>query len=154
MNPEAAQRCERRGWPQEPKVVSVHHPCLSLPPPTCGLRAITQETTLRCSHLSPPPPSLPSFFPLTLLLCILQDEECPPAAIVAKMWSELLFPARLHLFPPALIPDRGFVEPGNWPTPADRRTEGERERPQPCLPHPPSSQVGLSSWRPDGDHGC
>lgn len=72
------------------------------------------------SPLSLPPPLPPPLHPLQ------KKKECPPAAIVAKMWSGLLFPARLHLFPPALIPDRGFHRAWELTGPADRRTEGEK----------------------------
>ena len=67
-------------------LVSIHHPCLFLSLPPCGLGAITQEATLKIySHL---PLLSPPFLSLLLYILCTKKKECPPAAIVAKMWSE------------------------------------------------------------------
>lgn len=109
----------------KPRVVSIHQPHLfpSLPLVAWGLsnRKPLRDIPTSLSLLS------------LLLLYILCDEECPPAAIVAKMWSRLLFPARLHLFPPALIPDRGFLEPGNARPSWQTYRGGEKRLSPACL---------------------
>ncbi len=115
-------RCEHRRWPQALSGFNPPPLSLSLTPP---LWLGGYHTGSNLEIFPPPLPLSPFFLSLLLLLYILCDEECPPAAIVAKMWSRLPFPARLHLFPPALIPDRGFLEPGNWPA---QLTDGQRGR--------------------------
>lgn len=68
---------------------------------------------------------------IPLLLYILCDEECTPTAIVAKMWSRLLFPARIcslqHWSQIEASSSLGTDRP-SW------QTEGEKKRLRLSLP--------------------
>lgn len=111
MNPEACMDAESTADDHKPQVISLHHPCLFLSLPPCGLGAITQEATLEIFP-PPPPPLHPPRWGMSSRCDSSQDVEQAPVSC-------------LHLFPPVLIPDRGFLEPGNWPA---QLTDGQRGR--------------------------